>query len=110
MIRAGELTHRGHVMRPETTNVAGRPKHTWQRTGDPIEFGFVSQATREFEHASRINSGLTQILRARFRTDIKPKYRIEDDDGTIHNIIGVENVMGRDIELLIKCGEDTTSA
>ena len=62
------------------------------------------ESGRRFEAAKQLNAEVQGVIRIRYRSDIKAKWRIGYGSRTIE-ILSVSNVRERDVELILNCKE-----
>lgn len=105
-IRAGQLRRRVTIQQPTRTNTDGRISKTWANVAT-VWAQFTDTRGREFMAARQVNSQLTHIIRIRYRSDVKPTWRVLHGS-TILNIVSATDPNQRRVETILECIEEVT--
>lgn len=103
-MRAGDLKHRITLQKPTYSRDSfNELEESWSDV-DTVWAAIEWGSGRRYLEASQLNSEVQGIVRIRYRTDVKPTWRIEY--GHRHfQILSIANVYERDRELQLSCKE-----
>lgn len=103
-MRAGELRHRIILQEPvHTRNTFNEMVTTYSDVATvwaSIEWG----SGRRYEAASQLNSEVQGIIRIRYRSDVRPEWRLQYGS-RYFQILSMANIRERDEELHLNCKE-----
>jgi SPP1 family predicted phage head-tail adaptor len=103
-MRAGQLNKRITLQQPVHTRSAfNEDVVTYADVGQvwaAIDWG----SGRRFESASQLNSEVQGVIRIRYRSDVKPYWRIVYDTRTFE-ILSIANTKELKVELILNCKE-----
>ena len=107
-MRAGELRHRVTIQAvTDGLGTAGGPTETWADVATvwaAVESVLNRVAATEYMEAQQVEAQALTRIRIRYRAGVTPKHRVLW--GTrVYNILAVNNVDERNIELHLMCRE-----
>lgn len=103
-MNAGKLNTRVTIQKRTVTRGAdGSEVEAWIN-GDTVWAEVKNQSGREFYTAQKINAELTHLISIRYRTDVRPTWRLKLGNRYL-DILSAINVNEANRELLISCKE-----
>jgi SPP1 family predicted phage head-tail adaptor len=103
-MRAGELNTQIILKKPTQARSSSRELVTTYSTVATVWAAVEWENGRRFEEAKKLNAEVQGVIRIRYRTDVKPYWRISYGNRTIQ-ILSIANVHERDRELVLWCKE-----
>jgi SPP1 family predicted phage head-tail adaptor len=103
-MRAGELNNRIILQKPTQSRASFGDMTTTFVDVATVWAAIEWQSGRRFESAKQLNSEVQGVIRIRYRSDIKPEWRLKYGDRYIQ-ILSIANVYERDRELQLNCKE-----
>ena len=105
-MRAGELRNRITLQKPVQTRNTFNEMVTTYPDVATVWAAVEWRSGRRYESANQLNSEIQGIIRIRYRSDIKPEWRIKYGTRYIQ-ILSIANVYEKDRELQLNCKEMT---
>ena len=107
-MRAGRLRKRAMIQKPVAAAADALNEKTFTWTDEEkIWVGILPQSGREFYRAQQVNTQITHLVSARYRTGLDATKRLVLEGSRVLDIAGVVNVDERGRELILTCVEDT---
>jgi len=103
-MRAGELRHRITLQKPVHTRDAFGESVTTYEDMATVYAAIEWQSGRRYVEAAQINAEVQGVTRIRYRSDVRPDWRIQYKERYIR-IISLANIRERDEELQLNCKE-----
>jgi len=103
-MRAGELRQRITLQKPVQTRSSFNELVTSYTDVATVWAAVEWEYGRRYLEASQLNAEVAGIIRIRYRSDIKPEWRLKYGDRYIQ-ILSIANVRERDQELQLNCKE-----
>jgi SPP1 family predicted phage head-tail adaptor len=104
MARAGEYRNRIKLRKPVHTLNSFLESITTYITVATVWAAIDWESGRRFESAKQLNAETQGVIRIRYRTDIRPDWRIQYGNRCIE-ILSIANLKERDAELVMNCKE-----
>jgi len=104
MARAGEYRNRITLQKPVHTRDSFSEMITTYVDVATIWAAVDWESGRRFETANQLNSEVQGIIRIRYRSDIRPEWRIKYGSRIIE-ILSIANIKEKDAEIQINCKE-----
>uniref|UniRef100_A0A6M3JWS9 Putative head-tail joining protein n=1 Tax=viral metagenome TaxID=1070528 RepID=A0A6M3JWS9_9ZZZZ len=103
-MRAGQLRNRITLRKP-VYSVSSFNETVVSYTDVATVWAYIEWGSgRRYMEASQLNSEVQGVISIRYRTDVKPEWRIEYGTRTIL-ILSIANVVERDRQLQLNCKE-----
>lgn len=103
-MRAGELRNRITLQKPTHSRNSFNELVASYADVATVWAAIDWQSGRRYLEASQLNAEVQGVIRIRFRSDIKPEWRLKYGDRYIQ-ILSIANIRERDRELQLNCKE-----
>lgn len=103
-MHAGELRHRITLQKPAQTRSSYNEDVTSYTDVVTVWAAVEWRSGRRYQEAAQLNAEIQGVIRLRYRSDVKPEWRVKYGDRYIQ-ILAIINPGERDRELQLNCRE-----